>query len=170
MSKDNKKINWDIRASRVRVINPAWEQLWILSIEKALQIAEEAEMDLVEIWEQEWIILCKILDYWKFLFKQQKNISKSKTNSKKTELKTIRLTYRIGDHDLEIRRNQVIKFAKDAHPIKIELRLKWRENQYAIQAEEKVTTFVNSLEEIYKLDGKITKAWNTFFAMLHPKK
>lgn len=170
MAKDNKRINREIRAFRVKVIGPTSEQLWVISIDKAIEIAEEAWMDLVEIWEQDWIVLCKILDYGKFLFKQQKNVSKSKVNSKKTELKTIRLTYRIGDHDLEIRRNQAIKFAKDAHPIKIELRLKWRENQYAVQAQEKITSFVNSLEELYKLDWKITKSWNTFYVLMHPKK
>jgi len=170
MAKDNKRINWDIRASKVNVISSTWEQLWILSIDRALEIAEESEMDLVEIWEHDWVVLCKILDYWKFLFKQQKNVSKSKANSKKTELKTIRLTYRIWDHDLEIRKNQVIKFAKDTHPIKVELRLKWRENQYAVQAQEKITSFVNSLEDLYKIDWKITKAWNTFYVLMHPKK
>ncbi len=170
MAKDNKRINEDIKASRVSVISATWEQLWVLPIEKALELAEASEMDLVEIWEQDWVVLTKILDYWKLLFKQQKNISKAKTNSKKTELKTIRLTYRIWDHDLDIRRNQSIKFAKDWHPLKVVLMLKWRENQYAAQAQEKVTEFVNSLEELYKLDWRVTKAGNTFYAMLHPKK
>lgn len=169
MSKD-KRINDEIKAPKVKVISSTWEQLWILPTDKALEIAEWEWMDLVEIGEQDWIMLCKIIDYGKFLFKQQKNIAKSKTNSKKTELKTIRLTYKIGDHDLEIRRNQIIKFAKDAHPIKVELRLKWRENQYATQAQEKITSFVNSLEEFYKLDWKINKAWNTFYVLMHPKK
>jgi len=169
MSKD-KRINDEIKVSRVKVISSTWEQLWILPTEKALEMAETEWMDLVEIWDQDWIMLCKIIDYGKFLFKQQKNIAKSKTNSKKTELKTIRLTYKIGDHDLEIRKNQIIKFAKDAHPIKVELRLKWRENQYAVQAQEKITTFVNTLEDIYKIDWRITKAGNTFYVLMHPKK
>lgn len=170
MSKDNKRINWDIKASSVRVINSEGEQLWVLPISRAIELAEEKDMDLVEIWQQDWVILTKIMDYGKFLFKQQKNISKSKTNTKKTELKTLRLTYRIGDHDLEIRKNQASKFAKDWNPLKIVLMLKWRENQYAPQAQQKVEEFVNSLEEIYKLDWKIQKTWNTFSAMLHPKK
>ena len=169
MSKD-KRINEEIRASRVKVIWAAWEQIWELPIDKALELAWEAEMDLVEIGEQDWMILTKLMDYWKFLFKQQKNISKAKSSSKKTELKTIRLTYRIWDHDLDIRRNQSIKFAKDNHPLKVVLMLRWRENQYAVQAQQKVEEFVTSLEEFYKLDWKVTKTWNTFSAMLHPKK
>jgi translation initiation factor IF-3 len=170
MARDTKRINWDIKVFRVRVISETWEQLWIMPTEQALELAEKADMDLVEIWEQDWVVLCKILDYGKQLFKQQKNISKAKTNSKKTELKTIRLTYRIWDHDIDIRRNQSIKFAKDWHPLKVNLMLKWRENQYALQASEKVQEFVNSLEEYYKLDWRVTKAGNTFYAMLHPKK
>lgn len=169
MAKD-KRINDEIQASKLRVINHNWEQLWIIPFEKAMEVAEEAWMDLVEIGEQDWIILAKIMDYWKFMFKQQKNIAKSKSSSKKTELKTIRLTYKIWDHDLEIRKNQALRFAKDEHPLKITLMLRWRENQYAAQANEKITDFVESLSEVYKLDWKIMKTWNTFSAMLHPKK
>lgn len=169
MSKD-KRINEEIKAYKVKVISESWEQLWVMPIEKALETAEEASLDLVEIWEQDWIVLTKLIDYWKFLFKQQKNISKGKTNSKKTDLKTIKITYKIWEHDLEIRRNQVAKFAKEWHPLKVILQLRWRENQYVAQANEKIESFVNSIEEYYKPDGKITKSWNTFSVMLHLKK
>ena len=169
MSKD-KRINEEIRASLVKVINEAWEQLWVMPLEKALETAEQAELDLVEIGEHEWVVLTKLMDYGKFLFKQHKNISKSKSNSKKTELKTLKITYKIWDHDLEIRRTQAAKFAKDWHPLKVALQLRWRENQYAAQASEKIESFVASIEEFYKLDWKIAKTWNTFSAMLHPKK
>lgn len=169
MSK-NKKINEEIRANRVKIIDDKWEQLWTFSLEEALKKAEELELDLVEVWEQDWVALVKLMDYGKFLFKQQKNINKSKTNSKKNDLKTVRLTYKIWDHDLEIRKNQCIKFAKELHPVKVELRLKWRENHYANQAQEKINLFIESLSEYYKIDWKISKAWTSIYAILHLKK
>lgn len=171
MNQKGKRINEEIRANRVNVINSNWENLWILPIEKALEIAGDSNMDLVELWVWEWwLIMTKIMDYGKFLFKQQKNISKSKSNTKKHELKTIRLTYRIWDHDLDIRKKQAEKFAKEWHPLKISLMLKWRENQYEKLAVEKIEQFISSIEEIYKLDWKLSKAGTTFSAILSPKK
>ena len=170
MAQKGKRINEEIRSDKINVISATWEQLWIVSFEKAMQIAAETEMDLVEVSEQDWVVTAKIMDYGKFLFKQQKNISKSKVNSKKSELKTIRLTYRIWDHDIEIRKNQAIKFAKAGHPLKVTLMLKWRENQYSAAALEKVESFCRSLEEFYKSEWKVTKAWTTFYMMLNPKK
>lgn len=70
-------------------------------------------MDLVEIGNQNGVTLCKIMDYGKFLFKQQKNQSHGKATAKKTDVKTLKITYKIGDHDLGIRRNQAEKFAKE---------------------------------------------------------
>ena len=62
---------------------------------------------------QDGIVLAKVVDYGKFLFKQQKQQSQSKSNQKKTELKTMKLTYKIGDHDLEVRKSQAEKWAKE---------------------------------------------------------
>jgi translation initiation factor IF-3 len=62
---------------------------------------------------QDGVILAKIVDYGKFLFKQQKQQSQSKGNQKKTELKTMKLTYKIGDHDLNVRKTQSEKWAKE---------------------------------------------------------
>ena len=70
------------------------------------------------------MVLAKIMDYGKFLFKQQKSLAKNKNSSKKNELKTIRLTYTIGDHDMEVRRKQAERFAADGHPLKVTLMLK----------------------------------------------
>jgi translation initiation factor IF-3 len=85
-------------------------------------------------------------------------------------LKTIRITFKIEDHDLEIRRKQAEKFAIAHHPLRVTLMLRGRENHYGNIAQEKMTSFVQSLEEIYKLDGGIKRAGNIFSAMLKPKK
>lgn len=170
MAQKGKRINESIRGDKINVISATWEQLWIMSLDKALQAAAETEMDLVEVSEQDWVVLAKIMDYWKFLFKQQKNISKSKSHSKKNELKTIRLTYKIWDHDLDIRRKQALKFAKEWHPLKITLMLRWRENQYESLAQERLREFSESLGEFYKVDWKIAKTWTTFNVMLNLKK
>lgn len=170
MAVKQKRINKDIRSETVSVISDAGENLGVMPTRDAIRIAEEGEMDLVEIGFQDGVTIAKIMDYGKFLFKQQKNLSQSRSNSKKADLKTIKLTYKIGDHDLEIRKNQAVKFSEAGHPIKIMLTLRGRENHYEALALAKVNEFVESLADVCKLEGKVAKTGNNFTAMLHPKK
>ena len=114
-----------------------------MSLSEAINKASALDMDIVEIGMQDGIVLTKMMDYGKFLFKQQK--SQNKSHTKKTELKTIKLTYKIGDHDLEIRKNQAVKFGTAGHPLKIILSLRGRENHYEALAMDKVNEFVASL-------------------------
>lgn len=143
-----------------------------MSRDEALRMAEEQELDLVEVGMQEGITMAKIVDYGKYLFKQQKQQSQNKSHQKKTELKTMKLTYKIGDHDLDVRRNQAEKWAKEGNPMKVYLQLRGRENQYEDLAMAKIEEFVNSLEHCYKKDvnSKVQKQGNNFNIMLYPKK
>jgi translation initiation factor IF-3 len=166
----DKRMNEAIRASQVRVITEEGDNLWLMSLSNALEEAYSQEKDLVEVGLVEWVPLCKIMDYGKFLFKQQKQQSKNRSQAKKTEQKTLKITYKIEDHDLEVRRNQAEKFAQDGHPLKVELRLRWRENHFSEIAFNKVKEFVASLSQFYKLDRDIVKNWNTFVVTLTPLK
>ncbi len=121
---------------------------------------------------QDGLPLTRIMDYGKHLFKQQKQQAQSKGNSKKTELKTMKLTYKIGDHDLDVRRNQAEGWAKEGHPMKIVLQLRGRENQYEDLAIARIEEFIHSLEATYKkdLNQKIAKQGSNFNITLYPKK
>ena len=124
MPPKTKRIGEAITAPQLAVISHEGTPLGVMTRESALSTAEELEMDLVEIGEQDGIPLCKIMDYGKFLFKQQKSQSVNKTQSRKADLKTLKLTYKIEDHDLNIRRMQAEKFSAAGHPLKIYLQLK----------------------------------------------
>ena len=95
---------------------------------------------------QDGVPLAKIMDYGKYIFKQQKQQAQNKSNTKKTELKTMKITYKIGDHDLDVRRKQAEKWAKEGNPMKVFLQLRGRENQYEDIAIEKIEEFIQSLE------------------------
>lgn len=168
MAPKAKRTNENIRADKVQVIAESGEQLGIMSLSDAIDKASALDMDIVEIGMQDGVLLTKMMDYGKFLFKQQK--SQNKSHSKKTDVKTIKLTYKIGDHDLEIRKVQAQKFAKEGHPLKIILSLRGRENRYEDIALDKVNEFVTSLADVYKADGKVMKASNNFSILLHLKK
>ena len=170
--KNDKRINDAIIARELMVISDTGEPLGKMTRDAALTLAWEQDLDLVEVGMQDGLPLTKIIDYGKFVFKQQKQQSQNKSNTKKTELKTMKLTYKIGDHDLDVRRNQAEKWAKDGNPMKIFLQLRWRENQYEDLAIAKIQEFVASMEKFYRKDekSKILKQGNTFNLVLYPKK
>jgi len=171
-NKNEKRTNDAIMARELIVITDEGEMLGKMSKDQALSTAESQDLDLVEMGMQDGIPLAKIMDYGKYLFKQQKQQSHNKSQSKKTEMKTMKLTYKIGDHDLDVRRAQAEKWAKEGNPMKILLQLRGRENQYEDLAIEKIEEFIASLEDVYKKDdkSKILKQGNTFNIILHPKK
>lgn len=172
-NKDEKLINGEITARELVVVDENGEKIGQFSRIEALKMAEERELDLVEMgWLQDGIPIAKIMDYGKYLFKQQKQQSHNKNQTKKTEMKTMKLTYKIGDHDLEVRRNQAEKWAKEGNPMKILLQLRGRENQYEDIALEKIQEFVASVDDFYKRDekSKVQKQGNAFNVILYPKK
>lgn len=170
--KNEKRINEAIIAREIMVISETGEPLGKMTRDAALTLAWGQDLDLVEVGMQDGIPLTKIIDYGKFVFKQQKQQSQNKSNTKKTELKTMKLTYKIWDHDLDVRRNQAEKWAKEWNPMKIFLQLRGRENQYEELAIAKIQEFVASMEDFYRKDekSKILKQGNTFNLILYPKK
>jgi translation initiation factor IF-3 len=169
--KEKKKIlNYDIKSSTVQLIIEDWDNLWEMPLSEARKKAEELWLDLMEIWKKWDVSIVKMLDYWKYLYKLKKQEQKNKVSTKAPDLKTVRITFKIWEHDLEIKKKQSEHFADGWHPLKVTLMLKWRENQYSKLAFEKISSFVDSIAEIYKLDWDVKKNWNTFIAMLKPKK
>jgi translation initiation factor IF-3 len=168
--KEKRLLNNDIKASRVQLVTDEGENFWEVSIEEARNKARSLGLDLMEIWKNWNLTIVKLLDYWKFLYRQKKIDQKNKQKSKIPDIKNIRITFKIWEHDLEVKRNQAEKFSHSWHPLKISLFLKWRENQYVDIASEKIKNFIASLEAFYKLDWEIKKAWNTFTAQLKPIK
>lgn len=170
--KNEKRINESIIARELMVISETGEALGKMNRERALDLAWEKDLDLVEVGMQDGIPLVKILDYGKHLYEQQKQQSHNKQNAKKTELKTMKLTYKIGEHDLDIRKKQAEGWAKEGHPMRITLQLRGRENQYETLALGKIEEFIASLDAVYKKDPnmKIMKLWSNFNVTLYPKK
>ncbi len=170
MKEKKRLINDQIVAKNIQLINEEWENLWEMKMEQAREMASEKSLDLMEMWKKWDLTIVKILDYWKFLYRQKKQEQKNKQKWKAPDLKNIRITFKIWDHDLEIRRKQAEKFGKLWHPLKVSLMLRWRENHYESIANEKIHNFVESLSDVYKLEWQIKKSGNTFNAMLKPIK
>lgn len=154
----------------VQVIDDEWENLWEMKLSEALAEAKSQELDLMEIGKRWDLSIVKILDYGKHLYRQKKQEQKAKQKGKAPDMKTLRITFKIGEHDLEVKRKQAEKFAKDNHPLRVSLMLRGRENHYWEIAAQKMDDFVKSLEDIYKADWAVRRSWNMFNVMMKPIK
>ena len=166
MKEKKRLLNDDIRAKTVQLINNEWENLWEMSLNEARSKAELLHLDLMEISKKDNVSVIKMLDYWKFLYRQKKQEQKNKQKWKAPDLKTIRITFKIWEHDLFVKKTQAEKFWNAHHPLRVTLMLRWRENQYTDLAYDKISNFVDSIKDIYKLEWEIKKSWNIFFAQL----
>ena len=112
---------------------------------EALRLAQERGFDLIQVTERLEPPVCKLGDYGKYLYQQEKK-AKETRRQEGGELKEIRLTYTISDHDLETRANQAEKFLKKGNRVRITLRLRGRQNALEGYAREKMEKFMSTLE------------------------
>lgn len=120
------KMNGEIKAQSVRVIDPEGVQLGIMPTREALRIAEEHELDLVEINGGD-IPVCKIMDYGKEQYRKKKLKHQQQVNSKKQELKELYLRPVTSEHDIEIKVSKAQKFLEQGHKVKIGMKFQGRE-------------------------------------------
>ena len=124
----NFRHNEQIRISPIRLVNDKEEQVGIVSTAEALRMAREAGLDLVEVAPTARPPVCRIMDYGKWRYQQQKKEDKSRASSRAGRLKQINIdTIRIGDHDLEIKINRAKDFLKEGNKVQFTLRFKGRE-------------------------------------------
>jgi translation initiation factor IF-3 len=144
-------INERIQAEEVRVIDHEGKMLGVLKTSEALALAQEKELDLVEVSPKADPPVCKILDFGQFKYQKVKEAKKQRAQSKEVDIKGIRLTFRIGDHDRQVRLKQAIKFLERGDKIKIELVLRGRERAHKILAKEMVREFLKDIKEVYEV-------------------
>jgi translation initiation factor IF-3 len=123
-------LNGDIRAPQLRVIDEDGKQLGILSRGEALQIAEERELDLVEISPDANPPVAKVTDWGKYNYQRTKQQQKNRKLTKATEMKQMRFGLKIGAHDLDIKMGKVVKFLESGHKVKVTLVYRGREQAH----------------------------------------
>lgn len=139
-------INNQIKAGKLRVIDEDGSQIGIITLQEALKIANERNLDLIQITEKADPPVCKIGNYGKYLYKEKKK-EKEAHKHKTKEIKGIRLTFNISQHDLETKAKQSEKFLKKGNKIRIELPLRGREKALQDFAKEKIEKFIQILKE-----------------------
>lgn len=122
------RVNRRIRISPVRVIDPDGEQLGVMPTDEARSRAEDLGLDLVEVAPNARPPVCRIMDYGKFRYDQQKKAAANK--SARVELKTVRLRPKIEEHDLDTKLRKVKSFLDSGNPVRFVMRLRGREHGY----------------------------------------
>ena len=153
------EINEAIRDREVRLIDADGTQLGVVSGREALRLAQEKDLDLVKIAPQAQPPVCKILDYGKYRFEQQKREKEAKKNQKVIEIKEIRLSLNIDTNDFNTKVNQAEKFLKAGHKIKVSIRFRGREMAHTNLGHEVQKRFAEALPDAQvdkppKLEGR----------------
>ena len=153
-------INEEIKFKEVRVISQDGSQLGIVSIDKALSVANNADLDLVCISPNAQPPVCKIMDYGKYCFEQAKREKENRKNQKFIETKEIRLGLSIDVHDFETKGKQAIKFLQNGNKVKVSIRFRGREMGHPEIGLENMNRFaefcsaVANIEKPAKLEGR----------------
>jgi len=138
-------INNQIRAREVRLIDETGKQVGIVSLEEALRMAQERNLDLIQVTEKVEPPVCKIGEYGKYLYSLQKKEKSAK--AKTSEVKGLRLRIATSMHDTETKINQAEKFLKKGDKVRIEMILRGREKAFRDMAKGKINQFLEILNK-----------------------
>ncbi len=151
----------------MRVISEDGE-LGILPTAEAIRKAKEQELDLVQINPKADPPVCKIMDFGHFKYQKEKEDRLRKAHAKATEVKGVRLSMRIGQHDLDVRKNQALKFLEKGNKVKVELIMRGREKAHKNLAHDQINKFVAIINEevSVKKDQEITAQGHKLFTVI----
>ena len=163
------QINEEILDKEVRLIGDQGEQLGIMSVEEALRIATERELDLVKIAPGSTPPVCKIMDYGKFRFEQAKKEKEAKKNQRVIEIKEIRMSPGIDTNDFNTKLKNAQKFLNDGDRVKVSVRFRGREMAHTEIGAELLKDFAAQCAEIANLDKAPKLEGRSMSMFLSPK-
>ena len=170
------QINEEIRDKEVRLVGETGEQLGIMSAAQALQMAEEAELDLVKISPTATPPVCKLMDYGKFRFEQAKRDKEARKNQHVVEIKEIRMSPGIDVADFNVKLRNAQKFLAEGNRVKVTVRFRGREMAHTEIGRDLLIKFAEQCAEVAnrekdpKLDGRHMSIFLAPKAKEDPKK
>ena len=170
ISKKDLLINDEIREKEVRVIGAEGEQLGVMSSADAYAKALEADLDLVLIAPQGNPPVCRIMNYGKYKFEQQKREKEARKNQKQAELKEIQMSLNIDTNDFNTKVNQAVKFLKGGDKVKLRVRFRRaRELTHMNLGEDLMKKFVDACAEYGSTDKPETLEGKNYMIVISPK-
>ena len=151
---DGPRVNQDIKVKEVRLIDENGENQGIVAIKQALFLADEAGLDLIEISPQAVPPVCKIMDYGKYKYEQQKKKNEAKKNQKVVNIKELKLRPMIDVHDYEVKVKQAKKFLSQGDKVKFTIRFKGREMSANNMGQQVLDNLVEDLQSVCKVESE----------------
>jgi len=145
-------VNDEFDVPQVRVIDAKGENHGVISLEDALAIADEAGLDLVEVSPQVSPPVCKVLDYGKYKYEQQKKANEARKKQKTIDVKEIKMRPSIEEHDYQVKMKNVRKFLNHGDKVKMTIRFRGREMAHQDLGLRVLTRVREELEEIIKIE------------------
>lgn len=169
INKDGLLINEEIREKELRLIDENGSVLGIMSAREAQLIANEHETDLVLIAPNAVPPVCKLMDYKKYVFDQAKKEREARKNQKVVDIKEVRLTVGIGDHDFNVKLRSAQKFLEDGDKVKVTVRFGGREMKYTNEGEILIDKMAEGLKEYGTMDKRPKLEGKRMSALINPK-
>ena len=163
-------INEEIKDKEIRLIGAEGEQLGIVSAKEGLKLAEENNLDLVKIAPQAKPPVCRIMDYGKHKFELSKREKENRKNQKVSNVKEVRLTPNIDEHDFNTKLNQALKFLKSGDKVKVSVRFRGREITHSSIGRDLLVRFQDGVSEVGASDKDIKMEGRNMAMVLSPKK
>ena len=170
ISKQQYLINEEIRDKEIRVQDSEGEVLGIMPTKEALAMAEQKQLDLVMIAPQAVPPVCRIMDFGKFIYEGQKKDKETKKKQKVVVIKEIRISPTIEEHDLNVKAKNAEKFLKDGDKVKVTVRFRGREADYAHFGNQLLARFAEKLSEVSTVEKSAKLEGKNMFMFLAPKK
>ncbi len=167
--KDLHNINSQIRSNEVRVILDDGEQLGVMTTKEAIDLAKNRAMDLVEIAPNNTPPVCKIINYGKFKYQEQKKKNEAKKKQKVMETKEVKIRPGTGSHDYEVKLKNAKKFISEGNRVKFSLRFKGREMEHSNLGIDMLKRLKNDLIDVIRVEMEPKIEGRQAFLVVAPK-
>jgi translation initiation factor IF-3 len=167
---DLPNINERIRYPQIRVVDTDGGQLGIMAPRDALRIAEEKELDLVLVSDKADPPVCRIMNYGKFKFEQEKKAREARKKQHTADVKEVKMRYKIEEHDYNVRVNSAERFLKAGDKVKATITFRGREIQHSHLAEALLKRMANDLKDVAEIQQFPKKEGRNMIMLMAPKK
>ena len=166
---DEPRINDEIRVSQVRLIGPKGEQVGVIATSVALNLAKEANLDLVEVAPNAKPPVAKLIDYGKYKYNEKIKAREARRNQNTAEIKEIRFRLKIDDHDFEVKKGHVVRFLNGGDKVKVTIMLRGREQSRPIGGVELLQRLAEDVEEYGTVEYQPKQEGRNIIMTLAPK-
>jgi translation initiation factor IF-3 len=163
-------INDNIRFPQVRLIDTDGTQMGILTHREAMQLADERDLDLVLVSDKADPPVCRIMDYGKYKFEQEKRAREARKRQHNAEVKEVKMRYKIDDHDYNVRVKNAQRFLKAGDKVKATVMFRGREIQHSDLAERLLRRMAKDLDAVAEMQQAPKREGRNMMMLLSPKK